>query len=134
MGSPFRSFPSSPAKVAFNEAQIVQIARVLLDEHVAAREAATRQLNAVCGNCTGSGTMPSTLMPGEFVTCFACAGTGQPNDKVQACPEMTPQDNERIWKIGQLLNGPHRVAILALIKERYPDLYSSPNDPEAVAN
>ena len=134
-GRAFRSFPSTPVKAEFGEARIVGIARQLLDEHVAAREAATLAINQVCGNCKGSGRTEATIIvssEGPFtVPCYACEGTGKPNDKVQACPDMTPQDNERIWKIGQLLKGKHRVAILALIKERYPEMYSSPVDEGA---
>lgn len=119
----FRSIKSTPVKVSFSEEQVLAIARTLMEEHAAAREAATRQANMVCGNCKGAGNVASTLMPGQSLTCFACEGTGKPNDKVQSLPELTADDNERIWKIGQLLKGPHRVAVAAMIREYFTQMY-----------
>ncbi len=126
-----RSFRAIRNKViakpkAWTEADIVATARQLLEEHAQRREEATALANLVCGNCEGSGSMPSTLMPGESLTCFACAGTGKPNDKIQAIPELLPEDHERMWKIEQLLvNYPaYRVAVLGVIKEFFPTMYA----------
>lgn len=125
MGSPFKSLGAkTPKRVSFNEAETVAIAKQLLEEHATAREAATQQLNAVCGNCQGAGNVASTLMPGQTTPCWACDGTGKPNDKVQSLPELSEEDNLRIWKIGQLLKGPHRAAIVALIREQFPTMYA----------
>ena len=127
MGSPFRSFgPKSTAKVKprhWSEAEVVTLAKVLLTEHVERRIEATKSANLVCGNCDGTGKEASTLMPGELVTCHACEGTGKPNEHSIACPEFTHEDNERLWKISQLLQGPHRVAVLQVVKEVYPEIY-----------
>ena len=109
----------------WNEAEIVALAKQLLAEHTARRIEATKAANLVCGLCEGTGKTASTLMPGELVTCFACQGTAQPNQHSIACPEFTHEDNERLWKIQQLLKGPHKLAVLAVVKEAYPDLYPS---------
>jgi 1,4-dihydroxy-2-naphthoyl-CoA synthase len=92
---------------------------------VSFREAATKQLNQVCGNCSGAGNVGSTLMPGESVKCFACDGTGKPNDKVQSLPELNDEDKLRIWKLQQLLEKypKSRLAIVSLIREQFPDMY-----------
>lgn len=128
MGSPFRSFGAKPLngqKRIWSEEEVLLTARQLLEEHAASREAATAQHNLVCGNCRGAGNTPSTLMPGEVVTCFACAGSGKPNDAVQALPELSPEDNERMWQLRQLLvNFPkYRPALLALYREAFPLMY-----------
>lgn len=113
------------ARKVWSEAEIVAIARQLLNEHAASREAATKAANLVCGVCKGACFVPSTLMPGETLACYACEGTGKPNDKAVNLPALGPEDHERIWKIGQLLKGPHRFAVLQVIKEAMPDMYSS---------
>lgn len=129
MTQPFRSFRTSPKPRKWDEADTVAIARQLLAEHAKSREEATKAANLVCGNCEGSGNAPSTLMPGQFVQCFACEGTGKPNDKMQALPPLSAEDNERIWKIGRLLKGPHGGAVLAVVREHFPEMY---RDAEAV--
>lgn len=125
MSQPFRSFGARTLGTPKNwsEAEVVTVARQLLAEHAQSREEATKAANLVCGNCEGSGNAPSTLMPGEFVTCFACEGTGKPNEKMLALPALSPQDNERIWKIGRLLKGKHGAAVLAVVKEHFPEMY-----------
>ena len=127
MGSPFRSFGAKPtpqrALRHWSEAEVVTLAKVLLTEHVERRIEATKAANLVCGLCQGSGTQESTLMPGERVRCHACEGSGKPNEHSIACPEFTAEDNERLWKIGQLLKGPHRLAVLQVVKEVYPEIY-----------
>ena len=129
MGNPFRSFGSpKAAKVKprhWSEAEVVATAKQLLTEHIERRIEATKAANLVCGLCEGTGKEASTLMPGERVPCHACEGTGQPNEHSIACPEFTAEDNERLWKIGQLLKGPHRLAVLQVVKEVYPELYPS---------
>lgn len=129
MASPFRSLKSNPAKVQWTEAQVVSVARQLLEEHAAAREAAALAVNRVCGNCEGAGTMASTLVPGEVTKCWACEGTGKPTDKIQSLPELTPQDHERMWKLSRLVQGEHGQAVLAVIRETFPDLYRESDGP-----
>lgn len=135
MSHPFRSLANTRARVdgvvkQWTEAEHVHIARELLTEHAAAREAAMRAANQVCATCTGAGVVASTVMAGHTVTCFACEGTGKPGEKAAiAIPAMTPQDDERIWKIGRLLEGPHRVAVLAVVREFFPDLYAEKDGP-----
>lgn len=135
MSHPFRSLANTRARVngvvkQWSEAEHVHIARELLTEHAAAREAAMRAANQVCATCIGAGTVASQLAPGLSVTCWACDGTGQPNDKMAiAVPQLGPEDNERLWKIGRLLEGPHRVAVLAVVREFFPDLYAEKDGP-----
>ena len=127
MSNPFRSFGTpKDAKVTprqWSEAQVVDVAKQLLAEHIERRIEATKAANLVCGLCEGTGKEASTLMPGERVKCHACEGTGQPNEHSIAVPELTHEDSERLWKIGQLLKGPHRVAVLQVVKEVYPEMY-----------
>ena len=129
MASPFRSLQSNPAKVQWTKEKVVSIARQLLEEHAAAREAATLAANRVCGNCSGSGNVDSLLMPGELTKCWACAGTGQPNDKITSLPELTPQDNERMWKLSRLVQSEHGAAVLKLIRETFPEMYRDSDGP-----
>ena len=117
--STFKTFKPLPT-----EADIVAIARDLLEEHAASREAATEANNLVCGNCQGDGNAFSEIA-GEMTRCWACEGTGQPNDKVQSLPALSPVDHERLYKLGRLLAGPHRVAVLGVIREYVPDLFKS---------
>lgn len=123
----FRSYGAKPSAKprSWSEAEVVTLAKQLLAEHTARRIEATKAANLVCGQCEGTGKTASTLMPGELVTCFACQGTAQPNEHSIACPEFTHEDNERLWKIQQLLKGPHKLAVLQVVKETYPDLYPS---------
>lgn len=127
MSNPFRSLATpKAAKVTprqWSEAQVVDVAKQLLAEHVERRIEATKAANLVCGLCEGTGRTESTLMPGERVPCHACEGSGQPNEASIAVPEFTPADTECLWKIGQLLKGPHRLAVLRVVKEVYPELY-----------
>jgi len=125
----FRSLKSNPAKVQWTEAQVVDVARQLLEEHAAAREAATLAANRVCGNCSGSGNVDSLLMPGTLTKCWACDGTGQPNDKITSLPELTPQDNERMWKLSRLVQSEHGGAVLKLIREQFPSMYQDSDGP-----
>jgi hypothetical protein len=126
----FKSYrPQNGQQRDWTAQEVVAIARQLLEEHAAAREAATKAANLVCGNCQGSGRMPSTLMPGETLMCFACTGSGKPNEAVQALPDLTEEDRLRMWKIGQLLKGKHRVAVLAVVREYFPEMYRA--DTEA---
>jgi hypothetical protein len=106
------------------EGEIVAIARQLLEEHAASRKAATDANNLVCGNCQGSGNAFSDIAQ-QITRCWACEGTGQPNDKITSLPALEHADHERIWKLGQLLQGPHRVAVLAIVREFMPDLFKS---------
>lgn len=132
----FRSFKTTPTLVrsSFSEEQVLTVARQLLEEHAASREAATKQLNAVCGNCQGSGTVASTIAAGHSTQCWACEGTGKPNDQAPTIiPEFTDEDNLRIWKIGQLLKGKHRLAVVALVREYFPDMYAG-REVAGVAN
>ena len=130
-GSPFRSFRSAPVKVAFTKDDVVRVARQLLEEHALAREAATRQANSVCGNCTGAGEVASILMPELMAKCWACEGTGKPNDKMVALPELTAEDNHRLWKLNRLLTGypESRVELLAVIREYFPEMYRDDDKP-----
>ena len=128
MSNPFRSLGTPKVmKLRYpkqwSEEETVGIAKVLLTEHVNRRIEATKAANLVCGLCEGTGRTESTLMPGERVPCHACEGSGQPNEASIAVPELTREDNETLWKIGQLLKGPHRLAVLQVVKEVYPELY-----------
>jgi hypothetical protein len=132
-GREFRSFPSAPqaAKAGvFSEESVLAAARQLLAEHAAAREAAALAENQVCGSCKGVGTLPSTLMPGEVTKCWACEGSGKPNDKIQSMPALTEEDNLRIYKLGRLFeNFPqYRTSLLALVRETFPSMYASAVD------
>lgn len=115
----FRTFKPLPT-----EAEIVAIARQLLEEHAASREAATAAFNLTCGACQGSGRAHSEIA-GGVTTCWACGGDGKPNDRIKSLPALETADHERLYKIGQLLKGPHRVAVLKLIREYMPDLFRS---------
>ena len=128
----FRSYATKAVKAGprWTEADIVTLARQLIAEHQARRIEATKAANRVCGTCEGTGKTASTLMSGELVPCHHCEGSGQPNEHSIAVPELTHEDNERMWKISQLLKGPHRVAVLQVVKEAYPDLY--PTEPEPI--
>lgn len=128
MANPFRSLGKpSPAKIrkSWNEAEVVAIAQELLTEHAAARAKAIAEANVVCGGCAGTGKANSILMPGETVPCVPCNGTGQPNEQTASMPALGPDDRERMWKIEQLLKGPHRLAVVQVIKAAMPDLYPS---------
>lgn len=133
MGSPFRSFASKPVKVSFTDEQVLNAARELLDEHEASREAATLEVNQVCGACKGSGVTASTLMVGESMKCYACEGSGKPNATVQSLPQLTQEDHLRIWKLTRLVESypKCRPALLALIKERFPDMYRDGSEKAA---
>lgn len=122
-GTPFKSFAKLPT-----EAEIVAIARQLLEEHAASREAATKAHNLTCGACQGSGQAHSEIA-GGVTTCWACGGDGKPNDRIQALPALETADHDRIYKLGRLLAGPHRVAVLQLIREYMPDLFKSEGAP-----
>lgn len=125
MGNPFRSMGKPRAVgVAVSGDQVMQVARMLLEEHAQSREEATRAQNLVCGNCAGAGQVKSTLAD-AMIACYACEGTGKPNDKIQALPELTAEDNERLWKLRQLLvkYPKQRGAVLSLIREYFPDMY-----------
>lgn len=129
----FRSFGSSPRSVNprnWNEAEVVAIAQALMLEHAEARQKAITEANLVCGECAGTGVTKSVLMPGEVVPCIPCTGTGQPNEHAASMPALTHDDHTRMWKIGQLLKGRHRVAVLQVIKEAMPELYK--DAPEEV--
>lgn len=119
MTATFKSFQKQPT-----EAEIVAIARQLLEEHAASREAATKALNLTCGACQGSGQAHSDIA-GGVTTCWACGGNGKPNDRISSLPALEPVDDERIYKLGRLLAGPHRVAVLKVIREYMPDLFKS---------
>lgn len=136
MSREFRSLGNrpNPAKFrkAWSEADVVQIARDLMREHTEARNKAIAEANVVCGGCQGSGRAASVLMPGETVPCVPCEGTGKPNEQTASMPALGPDDKERMWKIEQLLKGPHRIAVVRVIKEAMPDLYPSA-PPEVTA-
>lgn len=120
--SVFKSMHGRTAAGQPSEAEIVAIARQLLEEHAASREAATQAHNVVCGNCQGSGTAYSEIAQ-QDTRCWACQGTGQPNDKIQSLPALEQADHERLYKIQRLLMGPHRAAVLQLLRDYMPDLY-----------
>lgn len=117
--STFKTFKRQPT-----EADIVAIARELLEEHAASREAATKAHNLTCGACQGSGQAHSEIAGGQ-TTCWACGGDGKPNDRIASLPALAPIDHERLYKLGQLLRSPHRVAVLQVIREYMPDLFRS---------
>ena len=124
-GSPFRSMGARrPVSVGVSGSRVIEVARELLAEHAASREAATKAENLVCGNCAGAGQVKSTLAD-LFVSCFACEGTGKPNDKIQALPDLTHEDRERLWKLRQLLlkYPKQRSEVLGLIRASFPDMY-----------
>lgn len=140
MSNPFRQLgpaKRSPLKVNghaknWTEAEVIAITRRLMQEFVEARQAAIDAENVVCGNCKGSGQVPSTLMPGETLNCFACEGSGKPNDKVQSVPALTAEDNERLWKLGRLLRGPYGASLIPIVREFAPDLYPTTGTDEAI--
>lgn len=115
----FKSFQKQPT-----EAEIVTIARQLLDEHAASREAATKALNLTCGACQGTGQAHSEIA-GGVTTCWACGGDGKPNDKIQSLPALEQADHERLYKLTRLIAGPHGKAVLQVIREYMPDLFKS---------
>lgn len=95
----FKSFPRQPT-----EAEIVAIARQLLEAHAASREAATQ-------------------------ACNLQGAHGTPPDRMTSLPALEPVDHARLDQLGQLLQGAHGTAVLAVIREYMPDVFRSAGAP-----